>query len=120
MPSSLTTTRFSPLEIWRARARLKGLVLHTPLIFSSTLSRRTGCQVFLKMECWQTCGCFKIRGAINMVSTLDETDRQRGLVTTSSGNHGIAVAYAATLYGQPPTTVFLPENADPTKIPQYG
>jgi threonine dehydratase len=68
------------------------------------------------MECWQLCGCFKVRGAINMVSALTASERSRGLVTCSSGNHGISLAYAASLFGRPPTKVFLPTTADPNKV----
>jgi threonine dehydratase len=103
-------------DIWLARARIADYVWRTPLLFSPALSRRTGCRIYLKLECWQRCGCFKVRGAINMVRALSEPERQRGLVTASSGNHAIAVAYAASLFGHPPTTVFLPRDADATKV----
>ena len=114
--TSVTPTSFSPELIWQARARLRGLILRTPLLFSPALSQRTGGQIYLKMECWQLCGCFKVRGAINMVSTLTPEERCRGLVTASSGNHGIALAYAASLFDHPPTTIFLPEYADQSKL----
>jgi len=114
--SSSQTTAFRPADVWIARARLKNLILHTPLLFSPALSRRAGCQIYLKMECWQLCGCFKVRGAINMVSTLTGNERSRGLVTASSGNHGTALAYAASIFGRLPTKVFLPTDADPNKV----
>jgi len=107
---------FGPLDVWIARTRLHNGVLRTPLLFSSALSRRTGADVYLKMECWQLCGCFKVRGAINMVSALSDEKRKRGLVTCSSGNHGTALAYAASIVGHPPTKVFLPTYADPNKV----
>jgi threonine dehydratase len=99
---------FQPVDIWNARIRLKDLILRTPLLFSPAISRRTGCQIYLKMECWQLCGCFKVRGAMNMVSALSESERERGLVTCSSGNHGTALAYAASIFGRPSTKIFLP------------
>jgi len=114
--SAYQTTDFRPSDIWIARARLKNLILRTPLLFSSALSRRIGCQIYLKMECWQLCGCFKVRGAINMVSALTDDERRRGLVTCSSGNHGTALAYAASIFGRPPTKVFLPTYADSNKM----
>ena len=107
---------FETTQIWQARARIRQYILRTPLLFSPALSRRTACQVYLKMECWQRCGCFKVRGAINMVATLSEAQKAHGLVTASSGNHGIALAYAATLFGRPPATIFLPRGADKTKV----
>ena len=115
LPGSQTTT-FQPADVWLARARLKNMILRTPLVFSPALSRRTGCQIYLKMECWQLCGCFKVRGAINMVSALTDNERSRGLVTASSGNHGTALAYAASIFGRLLTKIFLPANADPTKV----
>jgi len=51
-----------------------------------------------------------------MVSALTQTERTRGLVTCSSGNHGIALAYAASIFGRPPTRIFLPRGADPNKV----
>lgn len=97
-PPGSQTTVFRPADVWIARARLKNLILRTPLLFSSALSRRAGCQIYLKMECWQLCGCFKVRGAISMVSALTDHERSRGLVTCSSGNHGTALAYAASIF----------------------
>lgn len=102
-------------DIWQARHRIRDRVWRTPLVHSQALSERTGCQVYLKMECWQVCGCFKVRGAVNMVTALSPQERARGLVTASSGNHGIALAYAASLFPGTRATVFLPEGADPTK-----
>ena len=107
---------FAVAEIWKARARIKPFVLRTPLIFSDALSRRLGCSIYLKMECWQKCGSFKVRGAVNKIALLSEDGRQCGLVTTSSGNHAIGTAYAAGLFDISPTTIFMPENADPTKV----
>ena len=115
-PPGSQTPAFRPVDVWTARSRLKNLILRTPLLFSPALSRRTGCQLYMKMECWQLCGCFKIRGAINMVSALTPSERSRGLVTCSSGNHGAALAYAASIFGRPPTKVFLPKCADPNKV----
>lgn len=78
--------------------------------------------MFLKLECFQPIRVFKLRGASNKVRTLGETERRRGVVTASSGNHGIAVAYAAWRDGLE-ATVYVPENANPAKvkaIEQYG
>jgi len=57
----------SPGELWKARKRLKPYIYRTPLPFSKGLSWITGCELYLNVECWQLCGCFKVRGAINMV-----------------------------------------------------
>ncbi|RLC76155.1 MAG: threonine/serine dehydratase [Chloroflexi bacterium] len=105
-----------PADIWQARARIKPWIRRTPLVYSSALSERTGCHVYLKLECWQVCGCFKVRGAVNMVVSLPPEERRRGVTAASSGNHGIALAYAASLFGDTRAIVYAPENADPTKL----
>lgn len=107
---------FDVSDIWKAREGLRGSILRTPLLHSPAISQRVGCEIHLKMECWQVAGCFKVRGAMNLVSTLDEADKARGLVTCSSGNHGTALAYAASVNGQARTRVFLPSDADPNKV----
>jgi threonine dehydratase len=107
---------FNKSEIWDARKRISNLIFRTPLVFSHSLSMLMNNQIYLKMECWQKCGCFKVRGAINHVSSLTQKERNRGLVTASSGNHALAVAYASSLFGSPPTRIYIPENADPAKI----
>lgn len=114
--TSMQTAAFGVADIWQARARLQNLILRTPLLYSSALSRMLGGEIYLKMECWQLCGCFKVRGAVNMVSALSDAERLRGLVTASSGNHGIALAYTASLFGHPSTRIYLPVDADSTKV----
>ena len=109
---------FDPRWIYEAKRRIRGHVLRTPLIHSKGLSSHTGYEVYLKMECWQLCGCFKVRGAINHVASLTPEERAQGIVTASSGNHALAVAYASSIHGSPPTRIYLPENADPTKVKQ--
>jgi threonine dehydratase len=107
---------FQRAWIWQARTILQPYILHTPLIYSPALSQRTGSHVYLKMECWQRCGCFKIRGAIHMLSRLTPEEMARGLVTASSGNHGIALTYAAKHFGSFPISIFLPEKAEKAKV----
>ena len=91
-------------------------VLKTPLLHSLSLSRLCGCHVYLKMECWQTCGCFKLRGITNFLHHRKEVVMESGVATASSGNHALALAYAATKMQVPQIQIFLPENADPSKI----
>lgn len=114
---------FSSKEIRKAQRRIESHVYRTPLLFSPGLSRKIGCEIYLKMECWQLCGCFKVRGAINMIAALSEEERKSGLVTCSSGNHGAAVSFAASRFGRVGTKVFVPENAErakTSKIELYG
>ncbi|NTB99764.1 hydroxyectoine utilization dehydratase EutB [Agrobacterium tumefaciens] len=89
--------------IERAAVRLAGQVERTPLVRSDNLSERCGHPVHLKLETLQPIGAFKLRGAMNAILSLDEEARRRGLVTASTGNHGRAVAYAASKLGIPAT-----------------
>jgi threonine dehydratase len=92
-------------EIEEAAERISGVASRTPLVESPALSRRTGKEVFLKLECFQPIKVFKIRGAYNKISQLKE----RRVVAASSGNHGIAVAYSSHLLGKD-CTVVVPET----------
>ena len=90
-------------DVRRASERIDGRVIRTPLVRSRSLSDLTGQPVHLKLETRQPIGAFKLRGAMNAILALDDTARQRGLVTASTGNHGRAVAYAASQLGAPAT-----------------
>jgi threonine dehydratase len=103
--------------IQAAGRRIEPHVLRTPLLHSPSLSLLCGgCQVYLKMECWQACGCFKIRGATNFLRHHKEAAIKFGVVTASSGNHALGVAYAAAAMQVQQIGIFLPENADPSKV----
>lgn len=101
-------------EIRRAAGRLAPHVRRTELQISEPLSERADATVAVKAEHRQLTGSFKLRGALNKILTLEEGVQQRGVVTASSGNHGIAVATAAELVGID-CTVYLPATVSPTK-----
>lgn len=82
-------------DIERAATAIAGRVARTPLIKSDALSKLAGQAVYLKLETRQPIGAFKLRGAMNAVLALNDNQRQRGLVTASTGNHGRALAFAA-------------------------
>lgn len=82
-----------------AAARLEGIAVRTPLLASAGLDALAGGSVFLKAECLQRTGSFKIRGAYNLLSQLSEDQARRGVVAWSSGNHAQGVACAAGLLG---------------------
>jgi threonine dehydratase len=86
-------------EIEAARSRVRTLVRHTPTFESATASARLGRRTFLKFEALQIAGSFKVRGVFNKVLSLTEEERRRGVVTTSGGNHAIAVAWVAGALG---------------------
>jgi len=87
----------------------------TPLLNAPTLDDAFGCAVYVKAECLQLTGAFKIRGALNAMLALDDAARRRGVITFSAGNHGQAVAAAAKLTGAP-ATIVLPESAPKIKV----
>lgn len=99
----------------RADERIRGRVLRTPVLRSRTLSRKTGGDVFLKLESEQVTGSFKARGALNRVLSLTPEERARGVVTASTGNHARGVARALELTGVE-GTIWLPENAAASKV----
>jgi threonine dehydratase len=102
-------------QIQAARDRLAGIVKPTPLIRSETLDRVVGAHVLLKPENLQKTGSFKIRGAYNRLATLTGERRALGVVAASAGNHGQALAYAATLAGVS-ATIVMPTTAAIAKI----
>jgi threonine dehydratase len=104
-----------PGDLREARARVARGTRTTPLVPSESLSARFGHPIALKCENLQAGGAFKIRGGTNFVARLGETERARGLITYSSGNHAIAVALAARRAGCP-AVVVMPETAPPLKV----
>lgn len=94
-------------SIYEARRRIAGQIVRSPLIRSQILSDRFAADIFLKLETCQPTGAFKLRGATNMIAALIERDGRdtlaRGVTTASTGNHGRAVAYAASRLGVPAT-----------------
>ncbi|WP_306145492.1 hydroxyectoine utilization dehydratase EutB [Roseibium sp. MMSF_3412] len=79
----------------KARQRIAGTVLRTPVVPSPSLTTLCGTSVHLKLEHLQKTGSFKLRGAANAVLALDETSRSNGVVGVSTGNHGRGLAHAA-------------------------
>jgi threonine dehydratase len=97
-----------------AEKRIRPLVRFTPLEPSADLGRESGGSVFLKLENIQHTGSFKVRGAFNRLMTLNNGQRKAGIVTASSGNHGLAVAFAMRRLGVT-GTIYLPTNVSPLK-----
>lgn len=101
-------------DILRARDRLAGHAVITPLISVPLLDSITGGKVFLKAENLQKTGSFKFRGAYNSLSQIAVADRSKGVVACSSGNHAQGVAEAARMLDMP-ATIVMPEDAPETK-----
>lgn len=102
-------------DVASARARLVSRVVRTPTLRSPALDHITGGTILLKAECLQRTGSFKLRGATNAILQLGARQREAGVVTHSSGNHGQAVACAAAMVGAP-ATVFMPADAPGIKL----
>ncbi len=102
-------------DVRRAAALLEGVANATPLVPSRMLSEMTGGPIFLKCENLQRTGSFKIRGAYNRIALLSESERARGVVAASAGNHAQGVALAASLLGVK-ATVFMPIGAPLPKV----
>ena len=102
-------------EVRAAAARIAGAVERTPFLPSRTLSRLTGCEVFLKFENLQFTASFKERGALNKLLSLTPEERRRGVIAMSAGNHAQAVAYHAARLGIP-AVIVMPRGSPNTKI----
>ncbi|HET7024636.1 MAG TPA: threonine/serine dehydratase [Gemmatimonadales bacterium] len=102
-------------DVREAAVGLAGIAVRTPLIDAPFLGRRLGHRVALKAEFLQPMGAFKIRGAMNAVGRLAPAERARGLVTSSSGNHGQAIAFAGRHFGVR-AVVVMPESAPAVKV----
>ena len=81
-------------DVQIARERIAPYILHTPTIRVPALDDIAGCQVYLKLDCTQITGSFKLRGALNCMLALSDEERARGVTAPSSGNHAQALAYA--------------------------
>lgn len=102
-------------DVYRAGHAIEPYLKRTPLIHNPYLSRLLGCQAYLKLENLQPIGVFKVRGGVNLAMSLPETDRRRGMVGASTGNHGQSLAYAAKLVGMR-CVIAVPEHPNPLKV----
>jgi threonine dehydratase len=94
--------------------RIKPFIHNTPVLTSQLLNKKAGCNLFFKCENFQKMGAFKMRGAINAILSLSEEERQKGIVTHSSGNFAQAVSLAAQQLGVK-AYIVMPENAPQVK-----
>ena len=109
-------------DIEAALARIAGGVHQTPVMQSHLLNEHAGAEVFFKCEHLQRVGAFKARGALNAVLSLSDEEAARGVATHSSGNHGAALAMAASQRGIP-AHIVMPSNAPQVKkdaVAAYG
>jgi threonine dehydratase len=97
-------------KIKDAEKLIKGIAHRTPVITSNTLNKLVNAEVFLKCENFQRAGAFKFRGAYNAISKLTDNEKQKGVITYSSGNHAQAVALVGKLLDVK-TVVVMPQNS---------
>ena len=102
-------------DILQARQHLHGIVRQTPFERSATLSDQTDMEVYLKAECLQRTGSFKLRGAYHKIASLSSEEKTRGIVTSSAGNHAQGVGFAATRF-KIPGRIYVPETIPRNKL----
>lgn len=102
-------------DVRAAADRLRGSILLTPCTYSRTLSTITGAEVYLKFENLQFTAAFKERGALNKLLQLSATERKRGVIAMSAGNHAQGVAYHAKRLGIP-ATIVMPKHTPNVKV----
>ena len=102
-------------DVFEARQRISPYVVRTPLHHYLSLDELLGAEIYVKHENHQRLGAFKVRGGVNLVSQLSDEQRQRGVVSASTGNHGQSIAYAAGIFGAK-AIIAVPEGANPGKV----
>ena len=102
-------------DIEKAHRRISDHIHNTPILTSNSLDNELGSNLFFKCENFQKTGSFKIRGATNSILQLNDTEIKNGIITTSSGNHGAAVAFIADKIGTS-SKIIMPNNTPKNKI----
>ena len=102
-------------DVLAARQRIAPYLRPTPLFSYPALNALIGTQVYIKHENCQPVGAFKVRGGINLVAQMSAAERERGLISASTGNHGQSIAYAGRLFGVR-VLIVVPEDANPGKV----
>src|SRR4030042_6535651 len=102
-------------DVLAARKRIAPYLRPPPPYHYPLLDELIGAEVWVKHENHQPVGAFKVRGGINLAAQLSPEEKQRGLITASTGNHGQSVAYGARLFGVR-AIIGMPEGANPGKV----
>ena len=102
-------------EIELAHDRIRSFIHRTPILTNKSLNELSGASLYFKCENFQKVGAFKIRGATNTVEQLSQAEIEKGVATTSSGNHGAALSMAVTRRGGK-TKVVMPNNTPKIKV----
>jgi threonine dehydratase len=102
-------------DVLAAAGRVRGYVRETPVLTHDAIDAAAGARIFVKAECLQVTGSFKMRGATNRLAQLTAEQRKAGVVAFSSGNHAQGVARAARLMGMP-AVIVMPADAPKVKV----
>lgn len=102
-------------DVLSAAVRIRPHLSPTPLRQSPAISEAVGADVYLKHEFSLPTGAFKVRGGVNLISQLSSQEREAGVISASTGNHGQSVAYAARIFGVN-AVICAPENANAAKL----
>jgi threonine dehydratase len=102
-------------DILKAKNKIAPYLSKTPLLEYPLLSEALGFQAYVKHENYQPTGAFKIRGGINLISQLSPDERERGVITASTGNHGQSIALASKIF-EVKAVVCVQEGANPVKV----
>jgi threonine dehydratase len=102
-------------DVLLAQRQIRPYLPRTPLHSYPALNALLGTEAYVKHENYQPVGAFKVRGGINLISQLSSQERERGVISASTGNHGQSVAYAARLFGVA-ARIVVPEGANPGKV----
>jgi len=102
-------------DILEARQIIDTYLPRTPLYSYPLLNQLLDAKIFIKHENYLPTGAFKVRGGINLISRFNKDQRERGVVTASTGNHALSIAYASNIFGTP-ATIVMPEISNPSKV----
>lgn len=102
-------------DIYKAKVKLQGVAMHTPLMINENLSEQYGADIMLKREDLQPVRSYKLRGAYNKISSLSGDEMTRGVVCASAGNHAQGVAYACKKLNIK-ATIFMPLTTPKQKV----
>jgi threonine dehydratase len=102
-------------DVLAARQRIAPHLPRTPLYTYPALDELVGARVHVKHENHQPVGSFKVRGGVNLVAQLSDEERERGLIASSTGNHGQSIAFAARRFGVT-ARICIPEHSNPVKV----
>ena len=103
-------------DVYKAKKTIAPYLARTPLYYSIGLSQLFEAEVYLKHEEYHPLGAFKIRAGINVLASLSEEERQRGIITASTGNHGQAIANACQVFGARSFIAMPEKDPNPIKV----